>query len=293
MPSPEVSYILIFIYIFLGVFSSCLTKNKYSTSDERITMKRRILFTIVSALLLIALTINASAREEQFTWFIKRNGQKTPGFSSKAAIVDRYNGYYIDQEAAQKDDKILYLTFDAGYENGNIESILDILKAEKIQAAFFILDNLILKNTDLVKRMADEGHLVCNHTKNHKNLSNSSSEEIIKNLTDLEKLYEEKTGKQLDKYFRFPEGNFSENSLKVICDMGYKTIFWSFAYDDWDNSRQPNCEAAKRKILTNTHSGAIILLHPTSNTNVAILPDLIASWRQMGYRFGTLCDLTK
>ena len=141
--------------------------------------------------------------------------------------------------------------------------------------------------------MADEGHLVCNHTKNHRNLSSCSTEEIEKNLTDLEKIYEERTGRVLDKFFRFPEGKFSESALKAVSDMGYKTIFWSFAYDDWDNGRQPNAESATKKILANTHNGAVILLHPTSKTNADILPALISAWRQQGYSFGTLYDLTK
>jgi len=256
-------------------------------------MKKRFFITTVAAFLVLAATINITAKQEQFTWFIKRNGKKSPGFSEKAMLVDEYEGYYIDKAAAKNGEKVIYLTFDAGYENGNIARILDVLKEENVPAAFFILDNLILKNTDLVNRMADEGHLVCNHTKNHINLSDCTNDEITKNLTDLEKLYEEKTGKSLDKYFRFPEGRYSESALKAVCDMGYKTVFWSFAYDDWDNSRQPNPEKAKQKILSNTHNGAVILLHPTSETNASILSSLISSWRQMGYRFGTLENLTK
>jgi peptidoglycan-N-acetylmuramic acid deacetylase len=162
-----------------------------------------------------------------------------------------------------------------------------------VPAAFFVLDNLILKNADLVKRMTAEGHHVCNHTKNHKDLSEASFDQISNDLTDLEKLYEEKTGKELSKYFRFPEGKYSESALKCVAKLGYKTVFWSFAYDDWDNVRQPAPDKAIKKILENTHDGAVILLHPTSSTNAAILPVLIDQWRAMGYRFGTLDDLTK
>ena len=141
--------------------------------------------------------------------------------------------------------------------------------------------------------MKNEGHLVCNHTKNHKDLTKCSDEEILKNVTDLEKIYEERTGNTLDKYFRFPEGRYSESAIKAVNDVGYKTIFWSFAYDDWDNMRQPNAKKAYKKILSNTHDGAIILLHPTSDTNVEIFPSLIKEWKCMGYRFGTLEELTK
>ena len=256
-------------------------------------MKNKTIATLIFISLLFSMGANTFAKSDQHAWFIKRNGNSTPGFSGIATTVDKYNGYYIDKNAVESDNKILYLTFDAGYENGNIARILDVLKAENVPAAFFILDNLILKNEDLVARMADEGHLVCNHTKNHKNLSYCSVEEIEKNLTDLEKIYEERTDKMLDKFFRFPEGKFSESALKAVSDMGYKTIFWSFAYDDWDNGRQPNTDAAINKILANTHNGAVILLHPTSKTNADILPELISAWRQQGYSFGTLYDLTK
>ena len=256
-------------------------------------MKKKSIAALVFISLFFSMGTNIFAKSNQHAWFIKRNGNSTPGFSGVSAIVDKYNGYYIDKNAVQNGKKVLYLTFDAGYENGNITRILDVLKAENVPAAFFILDNLILKNEDLVVRMAYEGHLVCNHTKNHQNLSSCSADEIEKNLTDLEKIYEERTGKILDKFFRFPEGKFSESALKAVSDMGYKTIFWSFAYDDWDNGRQPNGEAAIKKILANTHNGAVILLHPTSKTNADILPKLISAWRQQGYSFGTLYDLTK
>ena len=140
--------------------------------------------------------------------------------------------------------------------------------------------------------MAEEGHLVCNHTRNHKNLSSASAEEIKENLESLERIYKEKTGREMDKYFRFPAGEYSLEAMKAIKEMGYKTVFWSFAYADWDNHRQPDSEIAMKLILENTHPGAVILLHPTSNTNADILPRLIAEWRKMGYTFGTLDQLT-
>ena len=256
-------------------------------------MKSKIYSAVLAMLILLSSVINAKATSSAYAWFIKRNGNNTPGFSQESLMVESNNGFYIDKNAAKNCDKILYLTFDAGYENGNIEKTLDILKSENVPAAFFVLDNLILKNTDLIMRMESEGHLVCNHTKNHRDLTKCTKEEIVKNITDLEKIYEEKTGNALAKYFRFPEGRYSEEALKVVSDMGYKTIFWSFAYDDWDNTRQPNIEKAYKKVLSNTHDGAVLLFHPTSNTNVEILPSLIKEWQAMGYRFGTLDELTK
>lgn len=222
-------------------------------------------------------------------WYIKRRGHECPEFPSDATEIEKYEAYYIDKSGEKK----IYLTFDAGYENGNVERILDILKEKEVPAAFFLLDNIILKNTDLVIRMVDEGHLVCNHTKNHKNLSNSSFDEISRNLKALEMIYEEKCGKAMSKYFRFPEGSYSIEAIKSVQKLGYKTIFWSFAYDDWDNERQPDREKAIKKILDSTHSGAVILFHPTSETNADIMSDLIDAWRDMGYSFGTLDELTE
>ncbi|MBQ2718600.1 MAG: polysaccharide deacetylase family protein, partial [Clostridia bacterium] len=183
-------------------------------------------------------------------------------------------------------------TFDAGYENGNVEKILDVLKEEGVPGAFFILDNLILRNEALVRRMGDEGHLVCNHTLRHRDMTRVTDEAaFLKELTALEDLYRERCGREMAKYYRPPEGRFNEENLKMAQKNGYKTIFWSIAYADWDNDRQPSCDAAVKKLLDNTHNGAIVLLHPTSSTNAAILPTLIKAWRAEGYRFGTLDEL--
>ena len=141
--------------------------------------------------------------------------------------------------------------------------------------------------------MAEEGHLVCNHTKNHKDLTKCSKEEMVKNLTGLEKIYEQKTGSKISKFFRFPEGRYNEATLETAKELGYKTIFWSFGYADWDNDRQPPADKAFKKIMENTHNGAVILLHPTSSTNASILSKLIDEWRNMGFEFGTLDQLTQ
>ena len=249
---------------------------------------------------LLALTVMLSifafsaSAEESYCWYIKRNGQRRPGFPSEAEFVSMHSGYYIDERRCDLDsEKVLYLTFDAGYANENLECILDVMKAEEVSAAFFLLDNIILKNSDLVKRMADEGHLVCNHTKNHRNLSFASEEEIAKDLSALEKIYEEQTGREMAKYFRFPEGRYSKSAILAVEKLGYKTIFWSFGYDDWDNNHQPNEARAMKKILDNTHNGAVMLFHPTSSTNANIFPELIRAWKDMGYRFGTLDELTE
>ena len=224
-------------------------------------------------------------------WYLKRHPGGAPDFPAEAEGITEYDAYFIDKRATE-DKKVIYLTFDCGYENGNIERILDALKEEEVPSAFFLLDNIILKNTELVNRMAEEGHLICNHTKNHKNLSRASKEEICSDLKALENIYKEKTGREMSKYFRFPEGTYSIEALKHVKDLGYKTVFWSFAYDDWDNHRQPDPEKTIKKILDNTHNGAVMLFHPTSKTNAYIFPRLIKAWREMGYSFGTLDELT-
>ena len=255
-------------------------------------MKKIIALLLIFTALISLFSFTVFA-DEGIGWYIKRNGNKQPIFTEEQRIVSNYSGYYIDKRLNDSSDtKVLYLTFDAGYENGNVEKILNVLKEKNVPAAFFLLDNIILKNTDLVIRMAEEGHLVCNHTKNHKNICAMNPEEISKNLSDLEKIYEQKTGKIMSKYFRFPEGKYNSYALKEVEKLGYKSIFWSLAYEDWDNVKQPSPEYATKKLLSNTHNGAVILLHPTSETNAEILSGLIDEWRRMGYEFGTLDQLT-
>lgn len=221
-------------------------------------------------------------------WYFIKRGNDTPSFPSDAEYLATHQCYFVDSSVKGQAEKILYLTFDAGYENGNIEKILDILKEKRVKGAFFVLSNLIVKNTDLIIRMVNEGHIVANHTKNHKDLTKLSDSEIEANLKALECLYEEKTGLSMSKYFRFPEGRYNEDTVLLLEKLGYKTIFWSMAHADWDDNKQPNENIATQKLLSCTHPGAVILLHPTSRTNVEILPELIDEWQKEGYTFGTL-----
>ena len=205
--------------------------------------------------------------------------------------VEEHGGYYIDHTHNEgNEEKVVYLTFDAGYENGNVEKILDILKENEVPAAFFVLEHLVLANSDLVHRMADEGHLVCNHTATHKNLATSDRETIAKEIARLEAACE-KIGVATAPFFRPPEGSFSLEMLDAVKELGYKTVFWSFAYADWDNKKQPSEDHAMRTVMDNLHNGAVLLLHPTSATNAAILPRVIRELKAEGYRFGTLREL--
>lgn len=236
----------------------------------------------------------ASDGAKAYNWYVKRNGEhKQPVTDSAQALFEKYNAYYVDKKHGDgAAEKVLYLTFDAGYENGNVAKILDVLKEEQAPAAFFVLKNVLTRERSLVERMIEEGHLVCNHTKSHKDMSAASDEAFAEELNGLADIYREQTGKEMPLYYRPPEGRYSENNLRCAQKMGYKTIFWSFAYADWDNDKQPSPESAKKKVLENTHNGAVILLHPTSATNAEILSDLIRTWKAEGYRFGTLDELT-
>ena len=190
------------------------------------------------------------------------------------------------------DEKVIYLTFDSGYENGSTAQILDVLKKHNAPAAFFLVGNYIERNGDLVRRMVDEGHIVGNHTMHHFDMSKLSEKEAFaKELQDLETLFKETTGKDLPKYYRPPQGIYSQENLQMAKDLGYKTVFWSLAYVDWQNDAQPTREEAFSKLLPRIHNGAVVLLHSTSSTNAEILDELLTKWEAMGYRFASIDTL--
>lgn len=227
-----------------------------------------------------------SASSDNWYFHHTKDGARPP-IPAEMSYITEHNGYFIGP-----DEKVIYLTFDAGYENGNVARILDTLKEEEVPGAFFILENLVTRNTDLVKRMAEEGHTVCNHTASHRDMTKiQTKEEFAAELAKMEEIYKEYAGCELAKFYRPPEGKLSESNVKWADELGYKTVMWSFAHADWDNAKQPNPESATEKILAETHNGEIILLHPTSATNAEILPTLIREWKKMGYRFGTLDEL--
>ena len=259
-------------------------------------MKKHVflLFTLILCFMMV--TVAVSAQDGiSLNWYCVRNkDHKQPRLDTDLQIIEKYDGYYVDRHHGDNcNKKMVYLTFDAGYENGNVEKILDVMKAENVRGAFFVLGNLVEKNPTLIKRMVDEGHLVCNHTYSHKDVTKLSEEEFAAELNRLNTSFEECTGQGIARYYRPPEGKFSENSLKWAQKLGYKTLFWSFAYADWDNGKQMAPSAAKEKILSNIHNGAILLLHPTSKTNALILEDVIRELKAQNYEFGTLDELVK
>lgn len=258
-------------------------------------MKKTVLFFMLFAILLGNFILPTQANAVRHQWYCKHvKDHAQPPLDARLSFIEEHGAYYIDRNHtdANAEEKVIYLTFDAGYENGNVAKILDVLREENVPAAFFILQNLIYKNADLVKRMRNEGHLVCNHTARHKDMSNASNDAFIAELNELEARYKEHIGGEIAKYYRPPEGVFSQENLICAFENGYKTIFWSFAYPDWDNNKQMNPEKAKSIILDNLHNGEVMLLHPTSATNTQILADIIREARAQGYRFGTLDELT-
>ncbi len=244
----------------------------------------------LSLMITSALIFPASAA----SWYCRHTtGGKVPDMPGEFCFLRDVGGYYLNENAAKSGEKVIYLTFDAGYENGNVEKILDTLKEKQACGAFFVLSHLIEANGDLVKRMHDEGHLVCNHTAHHKNMSTLSAEEIERELGDLETLCRDSLGFEMSKFYRPPAGEIDEKSAEICHDLGYTAVMWSFAYADWDNENQPSPKSALEKIKIGVHPGEILLLHPTSATNAAILGDLIDDLRADGWRFGSLGELTQ
>ena len=199
----------------------------------------------------------------------------------------KYDAYYAENTK----DKVLYLTFDCGFENGNTPAILEALKKHNAKATFFVVGNYLSTSPDLVKQMLEEGHNVGNHSYHHPDMTQMGKEEFAKELGELEQLYEQTTGKPMVKYYRPPQGKYSENNLKIAKELGYKTFFWSLAYVDWKQDSQPTHEEAFDKLLKRVHPGAIVLLHNTSKANGEILDELLTKWEGMGYTFKSLDEL--
>ena len=214
-------------------------------------------------------------------------GQSPVGNATVEELA-QYNAYYLG-DASQK---VIYLTFDCGYENGYTASILDTLKKHNAPAAFFVVGNMIESAPDLIRRMVAEGHSVGNHTYHHPDMSSISDQAAFqKELESLEALFQETTGQTMSKYYRPPQGKYNVENLRQAKALGYKTILWSLAYVDWYVDDQPTPEQAYSKLLPRIHDGAIVLLHSTSRTNAEILDELLTKWEEMGFSFASLDQL--
>ena len=213
---------------------------------------------------------------------------KVPVGNASFDELQQYHAYY----AQKTDKKVIYLTFDCGYENGNTPAILDALQKHQAPAAFFVVGNFLSDQPDLVKRMAAEGHIVGNHTWSHPDMSKISTQEAFsEELNRVSALYQETTSQEMVKFYRPPQGKYSTQNLQMAKDLGYQTFFWSLAYVDWNVDAQPTKEEAFEKLLGRIHPGAIVLLHSTSKTNGEILDELLTKWEEMGYSFGSLDQL--
>ena len=188
-----------------------------------------------------------------------------------------FEAYFINEP-----DNCIYLTFDEGYENGYTPQILDILKEKGVTATFFVTYDYASRNPDLIKRMIDEGHIVGNHSYTHPSMPELTVEDMVTEIKGLSEYIKDKFGYEMTT-FRPPMGEFSQQSLGVAKALGYKSVFWSFAYKDWETENQPDLEDAYNKITSASHSGAIYLLHAVSSTNTAILGSVIEYWQDNGY----------
>lgn len=260
-------------------------------------MKEKIIRHFCAFLLLLVCILQFSLYSQANTldndilaWGFRRgenHEQSTLDTASEKVIKD-YKGIAM----GNKESNFVYLTFDCGYEQGYTEKILDVLKENNVKATFFITAHYLNTASDIVKRMIEEGHIVGNHTVNHKCLPNLSDEEIKKEIMDLHNAVFEKFGYEM-KYFRPPKGEFSQRVIDIVTKLNYTTVMWSSAYDDWDNEKQNREEYGKNKILDNIHNGCVLLLHATSKDNSVILDDVIKKTREMGYEFKNINEFEK
>lgn len=215
---------------------------------------------------------------------------KAPVGNVSSQELKKNHAAYVDDT----DEKVIYLTFDCGYENGNMLDILEALKKHHAVGTFFVVGNFLETCPELVKTMTEEGHIIGNHTYHHPDMSQISSKESFeKELKSVESLYQEITGETMSPFYRPPQGKYSTANLQMASELGYKTFFWSLAYVDWLEDQQPTEDEAFDKLLTRIHPGAVVLLHSTSATNAQILDELLTKWEEMGYHFAPLSELAE
>lgn len=230
---------------------------------------------------------NILAETENWGLGFGKSGERPTGNATIPELAN-YDAYFC----ADTEEKIIYLTFDCGFENGYTESILDALKKHNAKATFFVVGHYLESAPEIVKRMVEEGHIVGNHTYSHPDMSKISDVAAFqKEMDDTKNLYKEITGEEMQMYYRPPQGKYSVANLQMAKELGYNTFFWSLAYVDWYQDKQPSHEEAFSKLTTRIHPGAIVLLHNTSKTNGEIMDELLTKWEEMGYTFGSLEDI--
>ena len=261
------SYKIIFSILIIAIFSICTFY--LSSEQQNKTM----------------LTNSAGLSNTKIGWGIKRNNNnEQPDVGKKnQSVLEQNNGICL----GNKEKKIIYLTFDEGYEAGYTPKILEVLKQNEVKATFFITAHFLNTQEELVKQMLEEGHIVGNHTVNHKSMPDLADDKVNTEIMNLHKSIYEKFAYEM-KYIRPPMGEFSERTLSITKSLGYKTVMWSFAYKDWDENNQQNEEKAKQMVISNLHNGEIMLLHGNSKTNTNILDSLIKEIKNKGYEIKSL-----
>lgn len=254
--------------------------------------KKNIFLIFISLVIITVLTFSLKyflSAQRNTNWGLSfKNNSPRPKGNATSEYLKKYNSYFIGKE----DEKVVYITFDAGYEAGYIDTILAALKKHNVKATFFVVGTLIKSDPEVIQKITDAGHIVGNHTMTHPNMSKISTMESFKNeLDQVETLYKNVTGKEMSKYYRPPQGIFSSMNLEMANQLGYKTIFWSLAYVDWNKDSQPTKEEAFNKIIPRLHNGTILLLHSTSKTNANILDELLTKIESEGYTFKSLDEL--
>ncbi len=292
------------LYRLKSRFSHILWSESDATLSRKLSERRESDFStvmknsckILSFLLLFCIlsvpVTAAGPSSGVYHWYCKKTADHSvPPLGEDLKIIEHHCAYYCNDHV-KEGDKVIYLTFDAGYENGNVAKIADTLRKHHAIGAFFVLEHTVKQNPDLIRTLQEDGHLLCNHTATHKNMSKITDEAAFQaELSRMEQVYSQVTGKELDKFYRPPEGTFSRANLEHAEKMGYTTVFWSFAYADWDNKKQPDPEASLQKLIDHLHNGEILLLHPTSTTNAKILDRFLTEAESQGYRFGSLYEL--
>jgi peptidoglycan-N-acetylmuramic acid deacetylase len=233
------------------------------------------------------ISVSAEPSNKKFAWGLRRmkDGVQPEFTSSYTKVLKDYEGIYI----GNKIDKVVYLTFDEGYENGYTPKILDILKENNVKATFFVTSSYVKKNKELVRRMIEEGHILGNHTVNHPSMPDLTDEKLEKEIMDLHNFIKDEFDYEMI-YLRPPKGEYSEKTVKISRDLGYTSVLWSFAYDDWDVNNQKGTEYAKKKIFDNLHNGAVILLHAVSKDNTEVLEDVVHEIINRGYEIKPLSE---
>ena len=276
-------------FIFMKQFGSMGAMPQWLNLRNVLTVVFLLAMFFVGRAIAYATAPTAGVVEQTENWGLGFGESGTqPTGNESAETLKKYDAYFVGGSK----EKVIYLTFDAGFENGNTEPILDALKKHNAKGTFFVVGHYLETAPELIKRMVEEGHTVGNHTYHHPDMSKISDKAAFtKEMQDVEALYKEITGEEMVHYYRPPQGKYSTSNMQMAKELGYHTFFWSLAYVDWYQDKQPSHEEAFNKLLNRIHPGAIVLLHSTSQTNGEIMDELLTKWEEMGYRFGTLDEL--